>query len=193
MPPVWEEAILLDDDCATSREELFQATQQIVHQLQDYVDAHGSLFLTHTHELTSLFERILEIYAYSSLPNDHQSTINYHEDTRSILQLMTDWNLDVQHKHCDYAIQVAARQGQWSDAADLFWHQIDPDHSGYNPLDVSNPLGLYVVARAAQESGAAPVETTLDAVLKMSMVSPSDQNECRIFICTCLVLFAMSL
>ena len=96
--------------------------------------------------------------------------------------LEVDWNLDVGHRHYERAIAALCNAGKWELAAQLFEKQIDPNAGG-PPVGVSieNPLGLYAVAmrcragegREAEQSMVA--EHVMDAVQRLSMVSPSDQ------------------
>jgi hypothetical protein len=99
------------------------------------------------------------------------------------------FQLELTHKQCDAAVQVAARDGRWADAALLYSNHIDPDAAGYLPVvtttatagDRSTVSGLYCIARAAMEAGTLPVESVLDGVLKLSLVSPTDTENCTCF------------
>ncbi|GKY96097.1 hypothetical protein MPSEU_000569900 [Mayamaea pseudoterrestris] len=175
LPPVWTDTTQDDHKaCLESRNSARQKVKRVVQQLCDYTKTKPSVILNHSHELTTLLGRVLQLYA-QSYTSDGLS----YKDALRILQLMTDWNLDLQQSHCDHAMEIAARSGRWKEAGTIFWHYIDPDHAGYRPFNVSvtHPVGLYEVARAAQELNKEPVEAIMDAVLKMTMVSPCDQEK----------------
>jgi hypothetical protein len=174
-PPIWANSLPALDD---RRQKRFQETRQVLGQIQEHVKD-GTLRPSGKHrlELTVLFERILKLYS-ESLSTDDFSVF---EECTVVLKLMNEWKLELQHKHCEYAILAAGREERWKDAADLFWSHIDPEDCGYNPfdVDVSNPVGLYAIARFAQDKGTAVVENVFDGVLRMSMVSPTDQKKCK--------------
>lgn len=175
LPPIWANSLPVLDE---RRQESFQKTRQVLGQIREHVKD-GTLRPSGKHrlELTVLFERILKIYS-ESLSTDDNSVF---EECTVVLKMMSECKLELQHKHCEYAILAAGREERWKDAADLFWSHIDPEDSGYIPfdVDVSNPVGLYAIARFAQDQGTAVVENVFDGVLRMSMVSPTDQKKCK--------------
>jgi hypothetical protein len=175
LPPIWDNSLPAPDE---RRQERFQETRKVIGQIRQHVQD-GTLRPSGKHrlELTVLFERILKIYS-ESLPTNNDSVF---EASTEVLKMMNEFNLELQHKHCDYAILTAGREERWKEAADLFWSHIDPEDSGYIPfdVDVSNPVGLYAIARFAQGQGTAVVENVFDGVLRMSMVSPTDQKKCK--------------
>jgi hypothetical protein len=175
LPPIWANSLPALDE---RRKERFQETRRVLGQIREHVKD-GTLRPTdkHRNELTVLFERILKIYSKSLSTDD----VSVFEECTVVLKMMNEWKLELQHNHCEYAILAAGREERWKDAADLFWSHIDPEDSGYIPfdVDVSNPVGLYAIARAAQDQGTAVVENVFDGVLRMSMVSPTDQKKCK--------------
>ena len=117
--------------------------------------------------------------------------------------LEVDWNLDVSHRHYEQAIVAACNCGDWKVASDLFEKQIDPNAGG-SPvlLSVENPLALFAMTQRYQQEQQqqqqqqqihnsessimeddtihrAPsmvAEHVMDAVQRLVMVSPQDQN-----------------
>ena len=124
--------------------------------------------------------KVFQLY-YESMGNNPDEVSYAFDECRGLLDAMRSWNIDLQAEHCEYAILVAALADRWSDGSQLYWNFIDPDRAGYKPcsISVANPVGLYVMARAAKEKGNPVVEQVFDAVLRMSMVSPSDQDKCE--------------
>lgn len=174
-PPLWSNReVVLDDQ---NRQEIFDAAKKLARRLRSCVED-GTLQPSgkHSHEVSVLLERILKLYSSVSILSEE----SVYDECSTILDLMKRWKVDFQHKHCEYVATVAAYEERWEDAAELFWGRIDPD-SGYAPYDVSpsDPVGLYAIARCAQENGTAVVDSVFDAVLRMSMVSPSDQDKCK--------------
>jgi hypothetical protein len=155
------------------RIELFQDARALFHSLSQNVEQ-GKLRPSGKHgkELSKFLELVLLVYSQTPI-HDNGSIF---KECRVILDALEEWNLDFLNAHCEYAIAVASREQRWKDASDLFWRQVDPE-AGYNPVDISveNPLGLYAIARVAQDQGSVVVEQVFDAVLRMSMVSPRDQ------------------
>jgi hypothetical protein len=146
----------------------------------------------HGHELAVLLERAVRVCGDAASPGCPEA----HDLCHELLDLMTTWGLNWQQRHIDSAIEAAARVGRWDAAASYFEAQIDPDR-GNRPVDVcvEEPVGLYALARHWQESedddvdeayrtapasaggGKVPVtERVLDAVNRMSMLSPTDQE-----------------
>jgi hypothetical protein len=188
LPPIWVNNLPALDE---RRQERFHRTRQVIGQIREHVKD-GTLRPSGKHrlELTVLFERILKNYSDSLSTDD----VSVFEECTVVLNMMNEWKLELQHKHCEYAILAAGREERWKDAADLFWSHIDPEDSGYIPfdVDVSNPVGLYAIARFAQVQGTAVVENVFDGVLRMSMVSPTDQKKCKSMTHLRKVLFMIS-
>jgi hypothetical protein len=149
----------------------------------------------HRHEIAVLLERAVRVCGDAASPRCPEA----HDLCHELLDLMTTWGLNWQQRHIDSAIEAAARVGRWDAAASYFEAQIDPDR-GNRPVDVcvAEPVGLYALARHWQESEddddeankTAPAsaggetltvtvkvtERVLDAVNRMSMLSPTDQE-----------------
>ena len=107
------------------------------------------------------------------------STSSY-DDCSRVMNIIQSYNLDL--PHYDHAIQAAAVEKNWAEAARLFRQKIDPDEAGYTPVEVSvqNPLGLYAIAKDAQKNQDGNVaDRVMDAVLNLTMVSPTDQEKCE--------------
>jgi hypothetical protein len=175
-----------DDDDNATRNELYQVTRRIVQLILEYTDEHPSAVFQHTHEFTNLLGSVLRVYVQLVTLEASEMNTSIFDNTMMILQRMRNWKLNVQQKHVDCAMEIAARHGQWQTAADIFWNHIDPDQSGYNPYDISltQPMGLYVTARWAQKQKHSPVQCIMDAVLRMTMVSPGDESKCKSVITT---------
>jgi hypothetical protein len=132
----------------------------------------------HGKELSKFMELIL--YAYCEICQIQPTDTSLFDECQKVLTTIQQWNLDIRSKHYEYTILVANHEGRYRDAADLFMREIDPD-VGYNPINVSikRPFGLYAIARWAQEEGLDVAECVFDAVMQLSMVSPSDQATCK--------------
>ena len=139
---------------------------------QGYLNPSGK----HGKEISKFMELIL--YAYSQVI--HLPDVTLFEDCEEILKTLEQWNLDIRSRHYEYSIIVANREERYKDAANLFLRQIDPE-AGYNPvnLSISNPQGLYSIARWAQQENEPVAEHVFNAVLQLSMVSSSDQETCK--------------
>lgn len=177
LPPIWSSEVISDD---VDRREIFVKTKELFARIQSCVkDRMLQPSSQHNREVSVLLERILRLYSSVSVLSGE----SVFDECSLVLSLMQTWKVDLQHKHCEYASMVAAYESRWYEAAKLFSSRIDPD-SGFAPYDVSvaDPVGLYAVARNAQERGASVVDSVFDAVLRMSMVSPSDQNKCKFVI-----------
>lgn len=129
----------------------------------------------HGKEISQFFEFVLYAYSKLRIPG-----ISLFDESQVVLTTLENWNLDIRSRHYENAIVLANRENRFKEAADLFLRQIDPE-AGYNPVNVSiaKPHGLYAIARTAQEEGALPPERVFDAVVKLTMVSPSDQDRCK--------------
>jgi hypothetical protein len=162
-----------------SEEELLKILQDskvFLHSLIGSVDQ-GLLNPSGKHgkELSKYLELVLFVYSQIHLPD-----LALFDDCQEVLSTLQKWNLDVRSRHYDYAIEAANREARWKEASNLFWRQIDPE-AGYNPVNVSisKPHGLYAIARCAQEEDSAVAEHVFDAVMQLTMVSPSDQRTCE--------------
>jgi hypothetical protein len=150
----------------------------------------GSLSATrHRPELGVLLERIVGVCAgAAALSADRPAAAECSEECRRALRLMASWNMDRQQWHVDCAVVAASCAGRWGEAAELFLDRIDPDR-GNPPYDVSvsEPFGLYALAMRQQQTSrssspldseqphATPVDRVMDAVQRMSMLSPTDK------------------
>jgi len=179
LPPIWS------DQCENSaenpqRQQIHTETQQVLAEIQRHVK--GGILQPdgkHQHEISMLMEHILQLYS-ETVNKDH----HVFKECQDILDFMTTWKLDLQHKHFEYSILTAVREHRWKEASELFWSLIDPEDSGFHPYDikVANPVGLYAIARHAQERESTVVETVLDAVFRMCIVSPRDEEKCKLYI-----------
>lgn len=178
LPPVWSKRDIQRDG---ERNEICQAVVNWLDRAEHAVRLQQLLPSgKHGRELSHLLGQALAIL--SEIPphmggnNDILDSSLIH--CQRILNLMLKWNLHWQPKHYGHVICAAVRESQWKYAADLFWKQVDPDASGFTPMDDSNNtiLGLYAIARSDQVKGGAVAEHVMDAVQNMSMVSPTDQD-----------------
>jgi hypothetical protein len=158
------------------RSEVFRHAQKLVDDLLRHI-RQGSIQPQgkHRKEVSIFCETLLRLFSLSHEPNGGESVWNR---CRFILDFMEAHQLTLQVSHCQSAITVAVRYGFIAEAATLFRQQIDPDQSGYSPYDMSvvEPIGLYALAKDAQERQAAPVENVMQAVHQLCMLSPSDQD-----------------
>ena len=159
-----------------SQKRLFDGVEQVFATIVAQVDE-GSLNPSGKHgkDLSRFFEFILYAYSQVDVPG-----ISLFDKSEKVLDTLKQWNLDVRSRHYEYAIISANREGKYKEAAELFLRQIDPE-AGYNPISVSldAPHGLVAVALCAQQQGQPVAEQVFDAVLKLSMVSPSDLAQCK--------------
>ena len=158
------------------RTAIFQNTRKIVHELEKQIrNGHIRPNGKQRHQVSRLLERILELYS------EAPSTEALQECQRLMDRMRLDWQMEWTDRHVNAAVLCAARVQAWNTAAELYESHIDPGDAGYIPcdVDVSHPMGLYAMARAAQEKGVPVVENVLDGVLRMAMVSPGDQNQCE--------------
>lgn len=177
LPPMWAQ----EQDCQEcTRDDAFQNLKTVIsefeHQIQlGVIKADGK----HRHECSVLLEEIFRLLSLCGAQSDGLSPF---DECRRLIDLMEkEWKIELQHNHCEYAVVSAGREQRWSEASGVFWRHIDPSHGGYNPCDISisEPVGLYAIARDAQQKNRPVVEYVFDAVLRMSMVSPSDQDRCK--------------
>lgn len=181
LTPVWQ--LFEQQEPDEEQKEIFSTTVDIVvilkRQLEQGVILPGT---KHRHEFVVLTERILRIYSYCGGSGSQNQRL-FHECER-LLHLLQHYGLELTHKHCDAVVQVAARNGRWTKAAALYFNHIDPDASGYLPVTatagMSTVTGLYCIARAARDAGTPPVENVLEGVLKLSLVSPVDSENCKL-------------
>ena len=116
------------------------------------------------------------------------------------LDLLRRTNLDVRPDHYASAIRAACHDGRWEMASDLFTSQCNPNSAGLVPVDSTlgsdstAELGLYAIARQSREEqredGGGPsasADKVFDAALGMSIISPTDQDNCKL---QCLSLFS---
>ena len=182
LPPVWTNlddgsptaptSTRLDDqemNDAEGYKEVWQDTRALVDKIDGMMRENRNA--VRSRELAIFLGEILVILSTSS-----------YDDCRRILGMIQQYNLDL--PHYDHAIQAAALERNWSEAARLFREKIDPDDSGYTPVDMSvqNPLGLYAIAKDAQNNGHSNVaDRVMDAVMSLTMVSPTDQERCEYY------------
>jgi phage gp36-like protein len=162
----------------SSRYKLFQEVNKAVQVMKDYVEQrHLKPFGDHRAALSNFCERILRLY--SELHHNNSTDSVFHQ-VSVLLKLMKKWQLELLSAHTDFAVIAAAREGRWREATDIFYNGIDPDKNGLMPytLDVKYPVGLYAVARSAKEQGSAVVDSVFEAVSKMRMACP-DQDQCK--------------
>jgi hypothetical protein len=137
-----------------------------VDQLQQTIDQ-GQLDQIFMKEVSFLLEQSLMLFRTS------------YSDCQRVMSLAKRLNLNITHQKP--ALEAACREGRWDEAAKLFSRQIDPDMAGFMPMDISakEPLGLYAIARDAQKRKIPVAEQVMDAVMNMTMVNPTDQNNCE--------------
>jgi hypothetical protein len=109
------------------------------------------------------------------------------------LDLLRRTNLDVRPDHYASAVRAACHDGRWEMASDLFSSQCNPNSAGLVPVDSTlgsdstAELGLYAIARQSRdeqgENGSGPsaaADKVFDAALGMSIISPTDQDNCKL-------------
>ena len=174
LPAIWEQGNIDKPD--PRRQQVFRETLSIMNAIHVSVDS-GWIDTSGQHrvELSKYFDWALRGLSVSQ--SDDPSFSKYDLCVK-IMACLNSWNVNVQHSHCDSAMLVAAREGRWREAAELFSSRIDPDCGGHSPINISvkYPIGLYCMARYAQEIGNSPVDSVFNGVLHMSIVSPSDQD-----------------
>jgi hypothetical protein len=117
------------------------------------------------------------------------------------LDLLRRTNLDVRPDHFASAIRAACHDERWKMASDLFSSQVNPDSAGLVPvdaalgLDSAAELGLYAIARHSQaeykgnSGGPSVADKVFDAALGMSIISPTDQDNCEYYF-SCLSIYS---
>jgi hypothetical protein len=183
LPAIWDRSTrskLYDTNSQEQRLAVLNEGRQLLETIRLAVEK-GTLkpLEDHGHETSVLMERILKLYSETPSTTDTHSSF---DECQTVLSVMDAWKIDRQHLHVVYSITAATREGRWEDASNLFWSHIDPEDSGYRPYDedVANPVGLYAVARFAQERNMPVIEPVMDSVLRMTMVSPFDQDKCML-------------
>jgi hypothetical protein len=177
LPPVWsaEMEVTMKDE----REALYSDTKRWLDRMQYTIQKDPRSFMAGKTrlELSSLLGHALSIF--SEIPPDVEGTRSPFSHCWDILTLLDDLNLEPQPSHYAAAVATAVRESKWTDASDLFTLQIDPDGSGYVPMGSEKDicLGLYAIAERAKLENIPSAELVMDAVLRMSMVSPSDQDK----------------
>lgn len=154
------------DDVDSGYTSLVHDAQIFVDRLEEAVEK-GRLDHRFTREVTFLLQHALHFFRTS------------YPDCQRVLKLSKRWNLDVANQQP--ALAAACLAGEWKEASQMFQRLIDPDEAGYAPMEISvrEPLGLYAIARHAQENDSPAVaERVMSAVVSMSMVNPTDQNKC---------------
>jgi hypothetical protein len=171
IPPPWSESIgkkPLPD--AEGYGKLVDDARAFVDRVQATVEK-GQLSKRFTREVCFFLEQSLQFFQISFI------------DCERILKLARKWNLSLSDQKA--ALNAACFEGRWKEAADMFLQLVDPDRDGYSPMeiDLRYPIGLYAIARDAQERGTPVAESVMSAVMSMIMVNPSDQNKCEYFKC----------
>jgi len=129
-----------------------------------------------------------------------------YEACHEVIDILHILNIDIHPTQYFYAIRAACQDSRWEDAADIFLSQIVGDEEflptgGFVPIDPTlgwdKPLemGMYAVARdaltkskVAEENGEVldpnmlPSKRVFDIAMKMCMISPQSQENCK-FIC----------
>jgi hypothetical protein len=175
------------------REDLHIQTTSVYQSLLSCVEA-GLLSpaSTHQHEVSIILRHIMALYRESHVSSS-DSSFPY-DMMETVLTQMRNWKLSPDPStHGHIILEAAVREQRWAAAAGLFWHRIDPDHGGSKTqggadessgmvpvsIDALNPLGLYAIARCAQQEQRAVVENVMDAVERMTMWSPGESKQCK--------------
>jgi hypothetical protein len=227
LAPVWEHiphdnsgpaamvvgGVMDQDEKEEARRTILQDIDTVVEHVQKLIDKDtirpdGR----HRLEFSILAERILKLYRYccsptylASIENNDSSSADIGSGSvlgraMHVEKLLTKtYRLELSHRQCSALVRIAAYEGKWDAAADIYLNHIDPDQAGYTPVVLTTSTnrrggtetggshdddmdftvsGLYCVARAALESHAAPVEHVFRAVSNLSSVSPSDTEKC---------------
>ena len=181
LPTIWSNTVTNNDDV---RRDILDRAKAVVQEFENLIENVGFIRPSDKHrtEVSALMEKIFNLYSscgVSSPQDDDLSSV--FDECQRLVRLMEGWKIEMQPNHYDHVVLAAVRENRWQEASDLYWKYIDPDSAGYRPctISISNPLGLYVIARAAQERDIPVVESVFDAVLRMCMVSPSDQEKCK--------------
>jgi len=183
---------------ADERDEILQQIGAVVDELRHYVFQKNILHPSgkHRHAFSAILERILGLYLQCSSSETQLYPNQIAGGNDSLLGLLQHFQMELTHRQCDLAVQVAAREGRFREAAQLYASHIDPDQGGYTPVTGNSSstvetviAGLYCMARgAALESGGGgmPTEQVFEGVLNLSLVSSSDTEKCKCIVaCYC--------
>jgi hypothetical protein len=145
--------------------------------------------------------------------SDGTAATSPYEACLDVFDILRSLNLDIHPSHFSYSIRAACHESRWEEAANLFLAQIDGDDAGdtsfmtsrggFVPIDPAigwdQPcaIGLYAVARKYKQIMAdeglrendvavSPSKRVFDAAMKMCMLSPSGQENCKPVILLCL-------
>lgn len=165
LPPVWSVGGS-NADVDPKYRMLVSDARDIVNQINHDLEQ-GRLDKKFAREISLLLEQTLLFFRTSF------------DDCQRVMTITARWNLDTNnHKP---ALEAACREGRWEDSSNLFSRQVDPDRAGFTPMeiDLKEPLGLYAIARHAQQQNVPVAEQVMDAVTSMSMVNPTDQDKCK--------------
>jgi hypothetical protein len=181
-----------NESILVEHQKVFLRTIELQNQLKEFVERKwirpGTI---HRHEFVALVGDLLQIYSCLS-SNVNTDTKESNSALLSCTLELIDWirsppyGLELSHKQCHAVITVAAKCSQWTTAAQIYTDHIDPDIAGFIPVPVTTAsareftvAGLYCVARAALKTATLPVENVFDGVTKLTMVSPSDTENCK--------------
>lgn len=157
--------------------ELFSRTKVLMNGLKDAVER-GDINPAGKDggTVSAILGNILSFYSASHHKNENQSAF---KECQTALSFLDQWNLDRLEPHYQYSVLAAVHEQKWQEASSLFLQQIDRNISGFCPvsISVSSPVGLYAIARAAQENRTSPVELVFNAVTSLSEISPTEQEE----------------
>ena len=173
LPPVWSTSSI-EVPNEEERIAIFNDTRTLWDKVASAVNmGHLKPSGKHGAGLSRLAKEILILYSQTTPSSDSHAAFQ-------IVKELREWNLQVQPLHYAYLVETAARAQNWNAAAQLFGERIDPD--GQSPVKISKHLavGLYATARNAQiQGGDVVADQVMDAVLQMSMVCPTNQDECK--------------
>ena len=144
---------------------LVEDARAFVDRLQHEIDQR-QLDRRFVREITFLLEQSLMLFRTSF------------EDCERIMLLARRLKLNL--SNVMPALEAACMEGKWNEASLFFSRQIDPDMAGFMPMEINlkEPIGLYAIARDAQERKVPIAENVMDAVMSMAMVNPTDQDKC---------------
>jgi hypothetical protein len=206
LPPVWSLPMSIEDNIDTiiqldeqlsdvaQREEIFQNIVTLVDRHLAPLLEKGTIHPEgkHRHEFAVIVERLLQLYSHcvplvleTKAEENTTTVISVYEECEHLHRLLKSYGYEQSHVECHCTVLTAAREGRWVEAATLYENHIDPDKTGYLPMVEKDDIhaatvGLYAMARAALAMGTRPVESVMDGVLKLTMVSPSDSETCKL-------------
>ena len=181
LPPVWDVPTVYDSK--EERNAIFQDAQSLMGRIEAAVKSRQlNPFGKHGRELSHLLGQVLVVY--KQVATSHGGPPAFDACCNAMV-LLQEWNLDIQPLHYACAVEAAARESKWKEAAEMFGIQIDPDATLHTPMEISENLviGLYAIARNSQSEGGATADHVMDAVLSMTMVCPTFQDKCTCFDC----------